>query len=150
MSLENLLKIHQLQRHTVTVQEVQRLLAAASRNLADSAVDGISEETRFDAAYKAIMQCAMVGLMANGYRPSTTTPGHHQTMIQSLGQTIGLSNEAWIVLDSLRKKRNLNDYSGDLIEPAAVRTCATHASALLTTTRRWLSQHRPDLFSETP
>jgi hypothetical protein len=150
MSLENLLKINQLQRHTATAQDVQRLLAAADRNLADSAVEGISDETRFDTAYKAIMQCAMVGLMANGYRPSTTTPGHHQTMMQSLGHTMGLSNDAWIVLDSLRKKRNLNDYSGDLIEPAAVRTCVSHANALLATTRRWLSQHRPDLISENP
>jgi hypothetical protein len=73
MSLENLLKIYQLQRHTATAEEVQRLLAAAQRNLADSAVQGLSDETRFDAAYKAIMQCAMVGLLANGYRPSTTT-----------------------------------------------------------------------------
>ena len=56
MSLENLLKIHQLQRHTATAKEVQRLLAAASSNLADSAVGLISDETRFDAAYKAIMK----------------------------------------------------------------------------------------------
>jgi hypothetical protein len=150
VSLENLLKINQLQRHTASAQEVQRLLAAASRNLADSGVEGISDETRFDAAYKAIMQCAMVGLMGNGYRPSTTTPGHHQTMLQSLGHTMGLGNEVWIVLDSLRKKRNLNDYSGELIEPAAVRSCVSHAHALLTTTRRWLSEHRPDLLTQTP
>ena len=56
MSLENLLKINQLQRHAATADEVQRLLAAASRNLADSGVAGLSDETRFDAAYKAIMQ----------------------------------------------------------------------------------------------
>jgi len=68
MSLENLLKINLLQRHTATAREIHRLLAAASRNLADSSVAGISDETRFDAAYKAIMQCAMIGLMANGYR----------------------------------------------------------------------------------
>jgi len=149
MSLQNLLKINQLQRHAATGQEVQRLLAAASRNLADSGVEGLSDETRFDAAYKAIMQCAMVGLMANGYRPSTTTPGHHQTMIQSLGHTLGVGNEVWIVLDSLRKKRNLNDYSGDLIETAALRSCVSHAQMLLNTTRRWLSDHRPDLMSPT-
>lgn len=147
MSLENLLKINQLQRHTTTAQEVQRLLAAASRNLTDSGVEGLSDETRFDAAYKAIMQCAMVGLLANGFRPSTTTPGHHQTMIQSLGYTLGVGTEVWIVLDSLRKKRNLSDYSGDLIEPAAVRNCTSHAHVLLTTTRRWLIEHRPDLLT---
>ena len=147
MSLENLLKINQLQRHTATADEVQRLLAAAQRNLADSAVQGLSDETRFDAAYKAIMQCAMVGLMANGYRPSTTTPGHHQTMIQTLGLTLGVDKAVWIVLDSLRKKRNLNDYSGDLIESAAVRSCVSHAQQLLSQTRQWLSAHRPDLLN---
>jgi hypothetical protein len=148
MSLDNLLKINQLQRHVATADEVQRLLAAANRNLADCEVAGLSDETRFDAAYKAIMQCAMVGLMANGYRPSTTTPGHHQTMIQTLGLTMGVSKEVWIVLDSLRKKRNLNDYSGDLIEPAAVRSCMGHAQSLLAHTRQWLSQQRPDLMGK--
>jgi hypothetical protein len=145
MSLENLVKINQLKHHTTNVEEVQRLLAAARRNLADSQSETVSDETRFDVAYKAIMQCAMVGLLANGYRPSTTTPGHHQTMIQSLDQTLGVSKEVWIVLDALRKKRNLNDYSGDLIEPGAVRDCIAQADALLTVTQRWLKQHRPDL-----
>jgi hypothetical protein len=148
MSLDNLLKINQLQSHVATAEEVKRLLAAANRNLADCAVAGLSDETRFDAAYKAIMQCAMVGLMVNGYRPSTTTPGHHQTMVQTLGLTLGVGKEVWIVLDSLRKKRNLNDYSGDLIEPAAVRSCISHAQSLLTHTHQWLSEHRPDLMSK--
>mgnify|MGYP000629724270 CR=1 FL=1 len=65
MSLENLLKINQLQRHAATADEVQRLLAAASRNLADSGVAGLSDETRFDAAYKAIMQLSMAALHAH-------------------------------------------------------------------------------------
>ena len=58
------------------------------------------------------MQCALVAMMASGYRPSTSAPGHHQTMIQSLPLTLGLDNDTWIVLDALRKKRNLNDYTG--------------------------------------
>lgn len=56
-----------------------------------------------------------------------------------------MSKEVWIVLDSLRKKRNLNDYSGDLIEPAAVKTCIAQAESLLRVTEQWLAQHRPDL-----
>lgn len=148
MSLENLVKINQLQHHAANPAEVQRLLTAARRNLADSEVKGISDETRFDAAYKAIMQCAMVGLLAHGYRPSTTTPGHHQTMMQTLDQTLGVGKEVWVVLDSLRKKRNLNDYSGDLIEPAAVKTCIAQAVSLLAITQAWLLKHRPDLLNE--
>lgn len=148
MSLDNLVKIHQLKHHVTNADEVHRLLAAARRNLADSQVENISDETRFDAAYKAIMQCALVGLLANGYRPSTTTPGHHQTMVQSLGLTLGVASEVWIVLDALRKKRNLNDYSGDLIEPASVRECIAQAEALLAATHRWLRKQRPDLAEE--
>jgi hypothetical protein len=43
------------------------------------------------------MQCALVAMLASGYRPSTNAPGHYQTMIQSLPLTLGVSNETWIV-----------------------------------------------------
>jgi hypothetical protein len=145
MSLENLVRIKQLQKHTAHPGEVARLLAAAGRSLADAGHEGLSDASRFDLAYKAIMQCALVGLLANGYRPSTTTPGHHQTMIQSLGQTLGVDDKVWIVLDALRVKRNQSDYSGDLIEPGAVQSCIQHAHALLAQTKAWLRRHRPDL-----
>lgn len=145
MSLDNLVKTHQLKPHATHPTEVQRLLAAARRNLADTHVQGISDESRFDMAYKAIMQCAMVGLMANGYRPSTNTPGHHQTMIQALSMTLGVPSETWIVMDALRKKRNVNDYSGDLIEPESVRECIAQAKALVARTQSWLEANRPEL-----
>lgn len=145
MSLENLVKTHQIKPHATHPEEVQRLLAAATRNLADARVEGISDETRFDAAYKAIMQCSLVGLMANGYRPSTSVPGHHQTVIQTLSLTLGVPRENWIVMDALRKKRNVNDYSGDLIEPESVRECIAQADALFKHAGQWLSANRPDL-----
>ena len=115
MSLENLFKINQLQRHTAKAEEVQRLLAAAERNLADCAVPGLSDETRFVAAYKAIMQCAMLGLMAHGYRPSTTSPGHHQTMIQTLGLTLGVVKQAQQLLNQTRLWLMAN--RPDLLQP---------------------------------
>lgn len=145
MSLENLVKIKQLQHHTTNPGEIARLIAAAQDSLSDASNESLSDASRFDLAYKSIMQCAMVGLLANGYRPSTNTPGHHQTMIQSLGLTLGVESEVWVVLDTLRKKRNQSDYSGDLIEPGAVQSCLQHAQSLQTRTREWLKAHRPDL-----
>lgn len=145
MSLENLVRTNQLQPHVAEPAAVQRLLAAAERNLADARIPQISDETRFDAAYKAIMQCALVGLLANGYRPATSTPGHHQIMIQTLSLTLGVPREAWVVLDALRRKRNVNDYTGDLIEPASVVECIERAEALLLTTHDWLRIHQPGL-----
>ena len=89
------------------------------------------------------MQLALVAMMASGYRPSTNEPGHHQTMIQSLPLTLGLPNTTWVVLDALRRKRNVSDYQGDPIESEAVSECIAQATALLATTRRWLAEHHP-------
>jgi hypothetical protein len=130
MTLQNLLKIGRLKAHEPNAAEVQRLLAAIKRNLADAAVANISDETRFDAAYKAVMQCALVAMLAAGYRPAANEPGHHQTMIQSLPLTLGVSNEVWIVLDALRRQRNANDYTGQPITGATVAECLGQAKAL--------------------
>lgn len=82
---------------------VGKLLAAARRNIADAQLQSLSAENRFDAAYKAIMQSAMVALHANGYRTLTSKPGHHQTAIQTLPTSIGPPQDKVIVLDALRK-----------------------------------------------
>lgn len=148
MTLENLLAIHRLQAFEATPGGVLRLLAAAERNLADARLSGLSNDNRFDAAYKAIMQCAMIGLWAHGYRPVTSQPGHHQTALQTLPKTLGLAADDVIVLDALRRQRNLNDYEGDPVTDAAVRECRTQAESLLVHTRQWLESHRPGLLAE--
>ena len=150
MTLQNLLKIGRIKPHAPTPQEIQRLLAAAERNLADARIEDISDETRFDVAYKAIMQLALTAMMASGYRPSTSEPGHHQTMIQSLPLTLGLANETWVVLDALRRKRNVTDYQGDPIEADAVAECVAQATALSIETRQWLEDRHPELLRTTP
>ena len=61
-----LLAIRRLQSFTPSRAGVQRLLAAAQRNLTDARLAALSADNRFDAAYKAIMQCAMIGLLILG------------------------------------------------------------------------------------
>ena len=145
MTLENLLRIGQLKSHLTDATEVQRLLDAARRNLADAHVKEISPETRFDAAYKAIMQAAHVALMANGFRPDTNKPGHHMTVVQSLPTTIGLSSERMTVLDALRRKRNLSDYMGEDVDDVSAENCIREAGRLLHEVEVWLKKNRPDL-----
>ena len=106
------------------------MLSAIDRSLADAEVLAISDETRFDAAYKAIMQCALTAMLSAGYRPVTNEPGHHLTLIQSLPLTLGIANDAWIVLDALRKQRNASDYTGQPVSPGAVQECITQAMGL--------------------
>jgi len=91
------------------------------------------------------MQTALVALMANGYRPDTKTPGHHATLVQSLTKTIGLSAGRMVVLDALRKKRNLSDYSGMWVDETSTASCITEASELLREVESWLVENRPEL-----
>jgi hypothetical protein len=62
-----------------------------------------------------------------------------------LAQTVGVPQAEVIVLDALRKQRNVSDYSGDLVSDAAVAECLASAKALLAHVRVWLRANRPDL-----
>lgn len=144
MNLDNLLGIS-LERVTSDVLTIRRLMEAAQRNIRDSKIAAVSNENRFDAAYKAIMQMANVALQANGYRTLTSKPGHHQTMIQTLPRTIGLEKETMIVLDALRKQRNVADYSGDLVADNVVAECIDHAEQFWTILSKWLEREHSEL-----
>lgn len=144
MGLDNLLGIS-LEKIEPDASVIKRLLSAAARNIADAHIMEISSENRFDAAYKAIMQLANAALQANGYRTLTSKPGHHMTMIQALSQTIGLDRQTVIVLDALRKQRNIADYSGDLVPASAVNECVSRAEYLLREVNHWLKENKPEL-----
>jgi hypothetical protein len=144
MTLKNLLGIS-LDAVVPDKALIGKLLAAAERNIADAHLHGLSVENQFDAAYKAIMQAAMAALNANGCRTQTSKPGHHQTAIQTLPLSVGLPQPKVIVLDALRKQRNLSDYSGDLVPEAVAAECLASATELLAHVRSWLRGNRPDL-----
>lgn len=137
MSLDNLVGIS-LEKIDPDEVMIKKLLNAAKRNIKDAHVLKISSENRFDAAYKAIMQLANLALLAKGYRTLTSKPGHHMTMIQSLSQTLGLDKQTVIVLDALRKQRNIADYSGDFVPKSAVVECLLRAEDLLLLINIWL------------
>jgi len=137
MTLDNLVGLS-LERIEPDLLTIQRLLNAANRNLQDAKITDLSNENRFDAAYKAIMQMANAALQNRGYRTLTSKPGHHQTMLQSLPKTLGLELDTLIVLDALRKQRNVADYSGDLVTDSAVGECIAQAEALWQITKSQL------------
>jgi len=144
MSLDNLVG-KTLEKTEADGFAIRKLLSAAKRNIADAHVMAISSENRFDAAYKAIMQLSNAALQANGYRTLTSKPGHHMTMIQVLSQTIGLESSTIIVLDALRKQRNVADYSGDMIPPSTVDECVKHAELLLHNVTEWMKKNKAEL-----
>lgn len=86
-----------------------------------------------------------MALFANGYRPSKNEGGHHMTTIQSPVHTIGIEPTCMRVLDTIRHKRNVIDYSGEDAEPSEVRDAVAAAAALLADVRAWLAKHHPEL-----
>lgn len=138
MSLENLVKIGQLEQIAPDPNDINRLLEAAKRSLNDAQLSGLSAEGRFDMAYKAIMQSANAALQASGFRTLTSKPGHHQTMIQTLPLTVGIDKDTTIQLDALRKQRNVIDYSGDIVSDTMANAAIEHAVSLTEEVRRQL------------
>lgn len=80
-NLLNLAKIGQLDPVAYSKDLVDRMLATATQRLRDAQFTQNSDETRFDCAYTAIRAVADIGLHINGFRTSTSKPGHHQTAI---------------------------------------------------------------------
>lgn len=138
--MANLLRIGQLKEHPADAGEIARLLLAAERGIDDARVQSISPETRFDAAYRSIMQTGLAALMARGYRPDTNRPGHHATIVQALTLTLGIDTRRAAVLDALRRKRNLVDYTGEDIDEGSVAACIEAAAKLLHEARAHLAR----------
>lgn len=67
--------------------------------------------------------------------------------MQVLPKTLGIDQDVVIVLDALRKQRNLDDYEGDPVSDAVVAECLRQAAWLLAHTRLWLKDSRPDLLA---
>lgn len=142
MTLENLLRIGKLKAHAADEREIVRLLDSAQRGLKDAGVASLSSDSRLDLAYRAMMQAALAAVLANGYRPSTSEPGHHQLLLQTLPKTIGMASGRVQVLEAFRKARNQSDYRGVPVSDAMARECAEHAQRLLAEVRGWIEARR--------
>jgi hypothetical protein len=145
MTLENLLRIGKLHAHLADKVEIARLLASAEQTLEDARLPSLRSGSRMDLAYRVIMQCGLAAMLANGYRPATNEPGHHQLIIQSLPKTIGLDADRVRVLETYRATRNQSDYRGTPVSDSVANECVEHAAELLAAVREWLAKHRPEL-----
>ena len=130
ITLQNLVGIS-LDSIPVDYAMISRLMTAAQSSLQDAKLNTISNESRFDLAYKAIMQMANAALQAKGYRVLTSKPGHHQLMLQALPLTIGLDKTQLILLDQLRKQKNAIEYSVDIVSDVLTEEVIAQAETLL-------------------
>ncbi|MBL0143570.1 MAG: hypothetical protein IPP91_16035 [Betaproteobacteria bacterium] len=92
---------------------------------------GLGSDSRFGLAYDAILKAALAAMLANGYRPVTSEPGHHQTLIQALVKTAQWEPQAVVVLEAYRKLRNKSDYEGIPVGESVAAACIGSARQLL-------------------
>ena len=58
---------------------------------------------------------------------------------------MGLPTERMIVLDALRKQRNLADYQGDSVPEQTAAECFGQAQKMLADVKAWLAAKKPTL-----
>lgn len=67
------------------------------------------------------------------------------TVVQGLPLPIGLGPSRITVLDTLRRKRNVSDYTGEDIDESSAEHCIAEAGRLLKDVTAWLKKNRAHL-----
>ena len=107
--LDNLVRAGTLKTEPPAQAELDGLIRSGAVRLADTDIEGLSLESRFDLAYNAAHSLALAALRFHGYRCD-----NRYLVFQVLPHTLKLPFEMWRVLDSAHRKRNIAEYEGDL------------------------------------
>ncbi len=144
MTLADWLANRWIVAHEPSREEIADLLAVVDRDLADAAIPRLSDDWRLGIAYNAALQLATLALVAEGYRPGKERA--HERAILSLRNTAGIDQGTVDLLDTVRRKRNQNNYehagSTSAGEAGELYQCVT---ALRTDILRWLRKNHPAL-----
>ena len=142
-TLENLVRVCQLKLEPPSDDEIATSLRKAALYLADAALPSLSPPSRFMLAYDAAHSLAFAALRANGYRPDAGR-GHWAVVFQTLGVTIGASQQLWVTLDRYHTRRNASEYGG-MVEASAseAEDLLAAAQELHALFRDWLARNRP-------
>ncbi len=144
MSLQLYLNNRWIRKHRSSRDEIDTLLAIASRDIQQSQTPGLGAEWRFDIAYNAALQLATAALAGSGYR--SERQNKHLRTIETLAFTVGLDEKTVALLDRCRRKRHtaVYDQIGAISDHEADEMIAM-AKRLLGLIEAWLHQHHPGL-----
>ena len=153
MSLEKLVQLGWYKAEPSSPKEIADLFSIVDRSQADSRVEGISDDLRFQAAYNGILTLANIALRASGFRVSLGQ-GHHQRVIESLEYTLttqdATTREKWVrKIKSHSQKRNTTSY--DLaggVSPTELAQVMKDLTALREQVNTWLKEAHPDLLHD--
>ncbi len=92
--------------------EIEKYKKSAKRNL-EIAKSSKEPEVIFHFAYMSLIKMGIYCLAKDGYRVKSQ-PGHYQKIIEYLSQTLK-SEDIIIIGDKMRRDRNLDLYSADIV-----------------------------------
>jgi hypothetical protein len=130
--------------HEASPAEIADLFALVDRDLGDAGVPRLSPDWRLGITYNAALQLATLALAAAGFRPARERA--HERAILSLRETAG-ANEATVnLLDSVRRKRNQNNYErAGTTSAAEASEFYEIATALRGQVVKWMRKHHKAL-----
>lgn len=143
MSLEIWARNDWLKPHETSRQELDGLLSIVARELADSQVEGVSADGRFNHAYRAAVTLATVLLLASGYTPARGQSHHYRT-IEAMSEILGpRAKDDVAYLQSCRAKRNAAEYdAANEATETEVDELVAFAKELSKTVQTWLRRQQ--------
>ena len=145
MTWTELLGSRTVQIHTTSVGEISSLRELVGRDMADAAIDVLSEDRRFATAYNAVLQLSKMAIASAGYRVSTGG-GHHQKTFEALKVALN-SPEAEALadyFDTCRRKRNQIDYDGsEIVTTTELKELFEKAEEFRELVEQWIATEHP-------
>jgi hypothetical protein len=136
------------QERTRNWQTIQSQLRAAVQKYKDAQNDSVSGPTRLDAAYDAVLFCALAVFAAQGYRISSK-PGHHMIAIEGLASTLDLSEGEYDELEALRDLRHSKYEGFESIDAQTLKESIQLSKNIMSAVSEWLAKHHSDLIATT-
>lgn len=123
---------------------VQELLAAGVQKFEDANRKANSSPTRLEAAYDAMLFCALAIFAARGYRV-TAEKGHHTVALEGMAAELQLAQAHIDQIEAVQEIRNTK-YTGLLkVSDADMKTALEQAQRVLNQTEAWFQANRPEL-----
>ena len=120
--------------------------ALIARDLADSAIAGLSADRRFATAYNAALQAANMAIACAGYR-IVSKVGHHRVSLESAKLALDKPVHKFAdYFETCRRKRNTIDYTlSNVATETEAKEVLIQATEFYNQIEEWITKNHPAL-----
>ena len=146
MTWTRLLASKEAQRHKTSKKELNGMRALIARDLADSAIAGLSADRRFATAYNAALQAANMAIACAGYR-IVSKVGHHRVSLESAKLALDKPVHKFAdYFETCRRKRNTIDYTlSNVATETEAKEVLIQATEFYNQIEEWITKNHPAL-----